>query len=71
MKIKAGYGYFDTTQYRIGGSFHRSILGKEIEITKILRDTLDGYYGCTHEAEITELFKGQPRTVAFNIADTE
>ena len=65
MKIKQGYGYWDTTNYPIGGNFHR-VNKNGLCITEILRDNLNGYKGCTHEGRTKD-----NKIVAFNISHTE
>jgi len=65
LKIKPGYGYWETTRHPIGGEFHRA--GDHgLIITDIIRDNLNGYKGCTHKARV----QACNRTIAFNIKNT-
>jgi hypothetical protein len=51
--LRAGYGYWDTTQYPIGGCFKRAdrIIGKEI--AEIVR-TFSLYRGCDTEVKFID-----------------
>ena len=50
MKIKGGYGYYETDFYPIGGSFHRAP-AEGLEILLILR-RFDRYQGCNIEVRL-------------------
>lgn len=65
MRIKPGYGYYDTTYFPIGGSFHRSPTeGLRVIVTRKFKM----YEGVNTEGRTTD-----GRTVAFRLdhADQE
>ncbi len=63
-RLKAGYGYWDTTYYPIGGSFHR--VGENgIVIVKVLR-SFERYKGVNEEG-LTE----DNRKVCYDSSHTE
>lgn len=64
MKIKAGYGYWETDYYPIGGSFRRAPEGG-LDIAEVLR-TFPRYQGANTEGKTAD-----GKTVAFDSAHTE
>jgi hypothetical protein len=63
IRLKAGYGYWDTTYYPIGGCFHRALVSGLIltDIEPMDRPTK----GCTHTAKID----AGNRTIVFDMAN--
>ena len=61
MRMKPGYGYWETTRYPIGGCFRRAPkTGNLLEVTDI--EPLDKpYKGCTHSGRI------EKETIAFDL----
>ena len=62
-RLKAGYGYWDTTYYPIGGCFRRASAGGQVltNIEPIDRPSR----GCTHTARID----AGNRTIAFDMSN--
>lgn len=50
VKIKSGWGYFDTTKYPIGGNFRRATS----DITGTIIRIFDMYQGCDIEIETSD-----------------
>lgn len=53
MKLKSGYGYWDTTIYPIGGCFKRAFDDGKL-IKRVIREIKPPYKGCDIEVEFED-----------------